>query len=173
MPKINLILNLLCKEYFSTQSANDPYFRSMPIMFGVDNPQCQTPEVQSLVSQFTLYGNLIAGLLSAVTSPKLGSLSDRYGRTRLIFITTGGTLVGEVIFILAATYPDTISVQWLLLGFFLEGLSGSFTASMALIGAYNSDCTPGEAECSLWVLSCLSLWGHSSWTNYCGLYCGS
>ena len=141
MPKINLILNLICRQYFSSQSTTDPHFRSLPIIFGVDNPQCQIPEVQSLVSQFTLYGNLVAGLLSAVTSPKLGSLSDRYGRIRLIFITTGGTLVGEVIFILAATYPDTIPVQWLMLGYFFEGLSGSFTASMALIGAYNSDCT--------------------------------
>lgn len=120
----------------------DPNLQLMPVILGSDNPQCQTPEIQSRVSKFTLYCNLIAGLLSAVTSPKLGSLSDRYGRTRLLAFSMVGMLLSEVIFIIAATFPETVPLQWLLLGYFFDGLCGSFSASMALTHAYSTDCTP-------------------------------
>lgn len=114
----------------------------MPAVLGGENLQCHIPEVQSLVSNFTLYGNIIAGLLSAVTSPKLGSLSDRYGRRKVLACMILGLLVSETITILAATYSDILHVQWLLLGFVFDGLAGSFTAGMAVTFAYASDCTP-------------------------------
>lgn len=114
----------------------------MPVVLGGENPQCQIPEIQSLVSYFTLYGNLIAGLLSAVTSPKLGSLSDRYGRKKLMACMILGLLVSEIITLLTATYSDILPVQWLLLGFVFDGLAGSFTAGMVVTFAYASDCTP-------------------------------
>ncbi|KAI4151569.1 MAG: hypothetical protein L6R39_001997 [Caloplaca ligustica] len=142
VPKVNLILSLICREYFAEQQFNDPNFSAMPVMFGADNPQCQIPAVQSLVSKFTLYGNVITGLLAAVTSPKLGSLSDRYGRTRMIAFVSTGMLVTEIVTVLAARMPDTFPVNWLLVGYVCDGLSGSFVASMALTNAYVSDCTP-------------------------------
>ena len=113
-------------------------------MLGSDNPQCRIPEVQSLVSKFQLYGSLISGLLAAVISPILGELSDRYGRTKMISISTFGLLLSEVMTILVATYPDMLSVNWILLGFFFDGLGGSFIAAMALSYAYASDCTVPE-----------------------------
>lgn len=114
----------------------------MPVVLNGENPQCQIPEVQSLVSNFTLYSNLIAGLLSAVTSPKLGSLSDRYGRKKVMACMVIGLLVSDTITLLTATHPDILPVQWLLLGFVFDGLAGSFTAGMAVTFAYASDCTP-------------------------------
>ncbi|KAL8733215.1 MAG: hypothetical protein Q9166_002232 [cf. Caloplaca sp. 2 TL-2023] len=142
VPKVNLILSLICREYLAEQQSKHPDFYIMPVMFGTDHPQCRIPAVQSRVSKFTLYGNVITGLLSAVTSPKLGSLSDRYGRTRMITLVSFGMLVTEIITVLAARMPETFSVNWLLLGFVCDGLSGSFVASMALTNAYVSDCTP-------------------------------
>lgn len=116
----------------------------MPVILGSDNPQCRIPEVQSLVSKFTLYCSLIAGLLSAVTSPKLGALSDRYGRTRMISFTIFGILISEIVTICVATYPDVFSVKWILVGYMFDGLGGSFIAAMALSYAYASDCTIPE-----------------------------
>ena len=113
----------------------------MPVIVGSDNPQCEIKEVQVLVSKFILYGNLVAGILSAFTSPKLGALSDRYGRSRLIACTTIGMLMNETITIIVATRPDMFSVGWLILGFALDGLCGSFIAAMAITNAYASDCT--------------------------------
>lgn len=116
----------------------------MPVILGSDNPQCRTPEVQSRVSRFTLYSNLISGLLSAVTSPKLGSLSDQYGRTKVLALISVGGLASEVIIILAASFPKAVPIQWLFLGYFFDGLLGSFTAAMALTHAYSTDCTPPQ-----------------------------
>ena len=144
VPKLNLILSLICQEYFSDRSIQDPTFHMMPVILGDENPQCRIPEVQSLVSKFTLYSNLITGILSAIVSPKLGALSDRYGRKWLISCTTLGMLLSEAVTILVARYPDIFSVKWILLGFFFDGLGGSFIAAMALSYAYASDCTAPE-----------------------------
>ena len=113
----------------------------MPVVFGINNPQCEIPEVQSLASKFTLYQSIIAGLLSACTNPSLGALSDRYGRRKIIAFTALGMLLSELILIIAAIYPDMVHVNWILLGSVFEGLSGSFIAALALTNAYASDCT--------------------------------
>ena len=141
VPRISLIVSLVCKEYFSERSLRDPSFSMMPVILGDENPQCRIPEVQSQVSKFTLYLNLAAGLLSAIVSPKLGALSDRYGRKWMISITVLGTVLCEAVIVIVARYPDTFSVNWILLGYTLDGLGGSFTAAMALTFAYASDCT--------------------------------
>lgn len=116
----------------------------MPVILGSDNPQCQIPEVQSLVSKLTLYCSLISGLLSAVSSPRIGAFSDRHGRTRMVALSTLGILLNETVNICVATYPDTLSVNWILLGFVFDGIGGSFIAAMALSYAYASDCTIPE-----------------------------
>lgn len=141
-PRINLILNLVCREYMSEQQAQNPGQSFLPIMFDGDNPQCRSPEVQARVAQFTLYGNLIAGLLSAITSPKLGAISDRYGRTKVLALTSMGVIAGDALVIMAAVRPETFPVNWILVGYALDGLSGSFTAAMAIANAYATDCTP-------------------------------
>ncbi len=116
----------------------------MPVILGSENPQCQIPEVQSLVSKFTLYIGLISGILSAIISPKLGALSDRYGRTRMISLCTLGLLINEIVIICVARYSDVLSVKWILLGSVFDGLGGTFIAAMALSYAYASDCTIPE-----------------------------
>lgn len=142
-PRINLILDLICREYISDRQLVDPSFTMVPVDFNNgNNDQCRIPEVQSRASLFTLYTSLIAGLLSAITSPKLGALSDRYGRKRILIITSTGTLCGEIITICAAKYPETFPVPLLLLAFALDGLTGSFIVAMAMANSYATDCTP-------------------------------
>jgi MFS family permease len=91
---------------------------------------------------FTLYAGLISGILSAIIAPKLGALSDRYGRKKIMLITTSGMLIGEVITIVVANFPETFPVNFILLGYIFDGLCGSFIASMALSHSYATDCTP-------------------------------
>ena len=141
VPKLNLILSLICKEYQDERMATDPGFHMLPVIAGSDNPQCQIPEVQALVSKFTLYGSLITGIISAFITPKLGALSDRYGRKGMICFSSVGLLINELITIVVARCPETISVNWILLGYVFDGLGGSFIAAMALSFAYASDCT--------------------------------
>lgn len=141
VPRIDLIISLICEDYFAERSLHDPSFHIMPVILGDENPQCRIPEVQSLVSRFTLYCNLAAGLLSAIVSPMLGALSDRYGRKLMISVTILGTLLCETVIVVVARYPNTFSVNWILLGYAFDGLGGSFVAAMALSYAYASDCT--------------------------------
>jgi len=92
----------------------------LPVTIGESNPQCNTAAVQKNVAAFNLVLSALAGGLSAFTAPKLGSLSDRYGRTRLIVIASCGGLLNETITILAAKFPDVIDYRVLVLGSFFE-----------------------------------------------------
>ncbi|KAM0716624.1 hypothetical protein Q7P37_008069 [Cladosporium fusiforme] len=146
-PKINLILQLVCRQYIDERANADPGFTRLPVDFsGGDNDQCRIPEVQSRVSVFTLWINLITGLISASASPKLGALSDRYGRKKIIVVTSIGTILAEIIIIIAASRPETINVEWLLVGAALDGLTGSFIVAMAITNSYITDCTPPAAR---------------------------
>ncbi|KAI2468939.1 MFS general substrate transporter [Annulohypoxylon bovei var. microspora] len=142
VPKLNLIVDLICRDYFSERQLLDPDFTFLPIVMGGDNPQCNDPRVQKNVATFTLIISALTGALSALTAPKLGSLSDRYGRKRLMVMASCGGLVNEVVTILAAKYPETVSYHWLVLGAFFDGITGSFTAGSILGHSYTSDCAP-------------------------------
>lgn len=133
---------MVCRRYVADQTLIDPAFIFAPVVLGGDNPQCNIPAVQRSVATFTLTIGVMTGVLSALTAPKLGNLSDRYGRTRLITIASCGGVLNEVITIFAAKYPDVIDYHWLLLGAFFDGLAGSFTAGNILGSSYAADCTP-------------------------------
>lgn len=136
------ILDLVCRKYFADRRAADPDFMFNPVLLGGDNPQCRIPEVQRNVATFMLVMNLATGLLSAVVAPKLGHLSDRYGRTRLMAIASCGGVCAEIITILAAKFPEVVNYRWLVLGSIFDGLTGSFTTGSILSQSYTSDCTP-------------------------------
>lgn len=142
VPKLNLIVDLVCRNYFSDRQILDPDFTFAPVIMGADNPQCNIPEVQKSVATFTLILSALTGALCAITAPKIGSLSDRYGRKRLMVIASCGGLVNEVITILAARFPDKVDYHWLILGAFFDGMTGSFTAGSVLGHSYVSDCAP-------------------------------
>jgi len=142
VPKLNLILQLVCREYFI--QSNDAVSINVNLkhtLLDSDNKKCRIPEVQALATKFMLYLTIVAGILSAIMAPKLGALSDRFGRLKLLIITSLGAFCGEIITILAGTYPDLVHYRWLLVGAALDGFCGSFTAGMALTHAYAADCT--------------------------------
>ncbi|KAJ4864798.1 major facilitator superfamily domain-containing protein [Trichoderma breve] len=142
VPKLNLILDLVCKQYFADQQLINPHFTYKPIVLGSDNPQCNIPEVQRNVATFMLGLNLIIGGLSAIVAPKLGKLSDRYGRRKLMALASCGGLLSEVVTILCAKYPQVFNYRWMLVGAMFDGITGSFTAGSILSQSYTSDCTP-------------------------------
>lgn len=130
-------MDLVCTEYYASEDNPDPI--SGPMDPGRD--RCQNDAVSSRSSLFLLYGSLCSGILSAITSPKLGALSDRWGRKKFMIMNTVGALGGEILTILAAKYPQTVHVNWILVGYCIEGLSGSFIVGMALAHSFASDCT--------------------------------
>ena len=139
-------MDLICRDYFAERSTHDPTFHMMPVILGDDNPQCKIPEVSARTTKFLLYGTLISGILAAIVSPKFGALSDQYGRLRLLCLGTLGIVLQEIVVICVATWPDKLSVNWVLLGFMFDGLGGSFIAAMAISYAYASDCTSPQTR---------------------------
>ena len=113
-------------------------------MLGEQNEQCRDAHVQALVARFQLYSSLLSGIFSALVAPYLGALSDRVGRKKVIAFSTLGAFTEGLLYIAVGTHPRTISIYWLLLGFLLDGLCGSFTAFMSVSLAYASDATPPE-----------------------------
>ncbi|KAG9237981.1 major facilitator superfamily domain-containing protein [Amylocarpus encephaloides] len=140
IPKINLIISLICREYY-TEKSKTTMFSSTP--FGDDDDMCHSnADIQVIVTKFTLTITIIVGTLSAVMSPKLGALSDRYGRIKVLCVSSCGSFMTEVITVLAASFPETVHYKWLLAGAVFEGICGSFTAGFAITHAYAADCTP-------------------------------
>ena len=100
---------------------------------------------------------LCTGSFSLIVAPRVGHLSDRYGRRRLLALASCGGLLGELVTILAAKYPQAVDYRWLILGATFDGMGGSFTAANILIQAYTSDCTaPSRRAVSMgFVHTCL------------------
>ncbi|EFX03099.1 major facilitator superfamily MFS-1 [Grosmannia clavigera kw1407] len=141
VPRLNLIIGLVCRGYFADREHSDG-LQMLPIVPGADNPQCQVPAVQRSVATFSLAISVVSGSLGAFTAPRLGALSDRYGRKMILVIASCGGLFGEIIIILAAKYPDVVHYNWLIGAAVIDGLAGSFTTGSVASHAYTSDCTP-------------------------------
>lgn len=101
--------------------------------------------------------NMVTGILSAIIAPKLGHLSDRYGRTKLMSMASCGGIVTEVTTILCAKFPDAVDYRWLVLGSVFEGITGSSTSASIFSQSYTSDCThPSQRAVSIgYVHACL------------------
>ncbi|KAI0017630.1 MFS general substrate transporter [Xylariomycetidae sp. FL0641] len=141
VPRLDLIVDLVCHQYFADRKLVDPDFTFKPVIMGAENPQCNSAVIQKNVAAFTLILSALTGGLSAITAPKLGALSDRFGRKRLMVISSFGGVLNEVITILAAKYPESVDYHWMILGAFFDGIAGSFTAGSVLGMSYTSDCT--------------------------------
>ncbi|QDS69756.1 hypothetical protein FKW77_010165 [Venturia effusa] len=140
VPKVNLVLSLICHEFLREESHVNPYniFAALP------DDRCRVPEIQSKVSVFKLSMSVISGSIAAVVAPKVGELSDRYGRLPMIVWINMGMIINEIIVIFTAQFPNTVSVHWILVGSVFDGLGGSFIAAMAVSHSYASDVTPAS-----------------------------
>lgn len=78
---------------------------------------------------------MTAGLLGALSTPVLKSLSDQIGRK---FVVIGPLIHGSLVSFLL-WFPNTLDMRWLLVGHAVEGLSGSLIATMSISQANITD----------------------------------
>ena len=137
MPKMNVVTSLICRKILGDNPASNqahPRHEGMSmddmkqnqttsaIIIGEHNPQCSIDTVESATSILMLYGNLIAGVIGAITAPFWGKLSDKYGRVKPLAAASTIILGSEVIFVLIAKLPEAISLNWIFLAWTLEGI---------------------------------------------------
>lgn len=143
MPRTNIVISLICRKVLSAHADSGDAMQHTrrhgagtmaqamdgtanhtagAVVIGDYNPQCSIDSVESATAMLQLYGNLIAGILGAIAAPIGGKLSDRYGRIRPLAAASTVILVSEIMMIIIAKLPDTFSVNWIYITFFLEGL---------------------------------------------------
>lgn len=143
-PTFNLVISLVCRRHFAQRERMNPDLPILPVLIGEENRQCQSPEIMALVSRWVLLLTVSAAICSAIISPKIGALSDRFGRTKLLVVTSIGLILDDVAMILSMWYPDILGLEVIIAGSIVAGCFGSFTAVLALANSYATDCTAPE-----------------------------
>ncbi|CAI7564936.1 unnamed protein product [Penicillium manginii] len=147
VPELNSIFVLICHQQYSESENNlkNPIGQSEskgPDLFKELNNCLGNEHAQVQLSQFLLYSEMTSGLLGALSTPILSSLSDRIGRRRILACTAVGPLIKEVLLLFLLWYPDSIDVYWLLVGYAIEGLSGGLIVSISTSQASIADLVP-------------------------------
>jgi MFS family permease len=114
---------------------------------------------QADVSRLIVYCQFTAGILSAITAPILGSMSDRIGRKPILALSTTGILLYNAVMLLILRYPDAIDVRWILVGYAIEGLGGTYITAIAASQAYITDLSSPRERATLfsYIQACTSL----------------
>ncbi|KAJ5542086.1 hypothetical protein N7461_008089 [Penicillium sp. DV-2018c] len=105
-------------------------------------------KVQSDLSQFYIYGQVLSGILGAIAGPNLMGVSDKIGRKPILVFSVLGPLIADVIVLAALYYPDEVDVRYLLIGYAMDGLSGSIITATTASQAYISDISTPENRAS-------------------------
>ncbi|KAJ9489583.1 hypothetical protein VN97_g3691 [Penicillium thymicola] len=139
IPEFNATLSLICHQRYSIgrPPAHEPT-EELKKCFA-------NKHAQSDLSRFLIYGQATAGLLGAFATPILSSLSDRVGRKPILACTIVGPLLYDTLMVLVLRYPDWIDMHWLLVGYAIEGLSGTTITATATSQTYITDLTRHSA----------------------------
>ncbi|KAK9321730.1 major facilitator superfamily domain-containing protein [Lipomyces orientalis] len=151
-PKINIILSLVCREYYAKQQGMlEPSVALWANLAGSDvvralegdvDEICQVAEVHATASTVTMWVGLLTGLLGTFTSAWLGALSDRIGRRPVLMIGVLGPFLADLTIIIAARWSNLKSYNLYYLAAFFDGGTGSYILVVAMCHSYATDCTP-------------------------------
>ena len=99
--------------------------------------------VQEKVSQWSVYCSMCSGIPSLVSTTILASLSDRYGRKKMLFIALFGTLLKMSFCSFAIWFK--LNIYLMLVTSVLEGCAGGWVTVVSISFAYVADLTrPGK-----------------------------
>jgi MFS family permease len=159
VPEFNANLALVCHQRYApstSQPGQSPgkltLMEELELCLGDKNAQAD-------VSRLIVYCQFTAGILSAITAPILGSLSDRIGRKPILALSTTGILLYNAVMLLILRYPDAIDVRWILVGYAIEGLGGTYITAIAASQAYITDLSSPRERATLfsYIQACTSL----------------
>ncbi|KAK9369498.1 major facilitator superfamily domain-containing protein [Lipomyces kononenkoae] len=133
-PTLNALLTLVCRAYYMQPS-------DLEALDGIE-PDCQTAGVHAAVSRFAMILQLLQGIMPAIVSPRLGALSDRFGRRPILALAALGPLCSTTILVAATKSTGPRAYILVLMLPILPQLTGSLTTIKITAKAYVTDCTP-------------------------------
>ncbi|KAI0748590.1 MFS general substrate transporter [Daedaleopsis nitida] len=112
------------------------------------------PVVQAAVAKLSVIMTTTMGVLSCMTTAWWGSMSDRYGRTRVLGCAVVGVLTMDLCFLSVFWFYRYIpgGYWFLVLGPLVEGFLGGQALIGGTIHAYMSDCTPPAGRSGIFSL---------------------
>ncbi|KAI0930891.1 hypothetical protein AcV7_004954 [Taiwanofungus camphoratus] len=141
-PRIEIYIQLICEAY-------------KPEYTGGQREMCSSdPTIQAAVAKLALAMTASMGVLGCLTTAWWGSLSDRYGRTRVMSCAAIGLLCTDFDFILVSKFWKVLpgGYWFLICGPVIEGLLGGMNLTTAAINAYAADCTDNGSRSRIFSL---------------------
>ncbi|CAI2162721.1 3579_t:CDS:2 [Funneliformis geosporum] len=135
--RVQFYLKTVCNDYYSGLLPPN----SLSLDSSEDDP-CNNAEIQAMASRFMMILNLFTASPAFFTLGPIGSLSDRKGRRISLIIGIAGSLISTLNILLVGNFLESLGLYFLVIGGFLEGLSGGFYTLAAASHAYTTDCTP-------------------------------
>ncbi|KAI0957937.1 hypothetical protein AcW1_006164 [Taiwanofungus camphoratus] len=157
-PRIEIYTQLVCEAYKpeytigrgADRDDEPPLFsimKKLPSLVPLDDngwELCSSdPVIQAAVAKLSLVMATCTGILGCLTTAWWGSMSDRYGRTRVMGFSALGLLWADCSFILVCKFSKVLpgGYWFLVCGPLIDGLLGGMSAVTAAIHAYMADCT--------------------------------
>ncbi|KAJ7632793.1 major facilitator superfamily domain-containing protein [Roridomyces roridus] len=151
-----ILPNLLLQEYSIGKTTFPPSFDiALGNTSAPDTSECATdPVVAAEVAKLSTVITTTMGILGCLTTAWWGSVSDRFGRTRILGLTLFGLLVNDLIFLFVTLNRGRVpgGYWFLVLGAVLEGLAGGFSTGSATSHAYLADTTSSSERSRIFSL---------------------
>ena len=104
-------------------------------------------QTQSRTSQFEFYANLCFNVPALLAVALYGSWSDAFSRKIPLFFAPVGSILYSIVMLLSSIYMES-SVYFILIGQFLDGLTGGFACFLMAAFSYSSQVTTERSRTS-------------------------
>ncbi|KAF9122528.1 hypothetical protein BGW39_009693 [Mortierella sp. 14UC] len=155
-PQEQLIIKIICKEYFrerETRSeeeggtmlfSNQSFITNQPSGFHDDS--CNSPPVVALAALVLGRVRALKYISGFFTIGYLTSLSDKYGRKPLIYMTLVPAMLTQLLIVYMARPTSNLGIGILYADGLFMGLMGAGILLEPCLNAYVADCTPREGR---------------------------
>ncbi|KAK3829284.1 MAG: major facilitator superfamily domain-containing protein [Benniella sp.] len=136
-PITYLIIKIVCRRY---QQSNNLLFDGDMLYAPEDS--CDAPEIQAMGATLMSRTTALEIAIGIFTIGYYTSLSDRYGRKFLIYLTLVQGLIQQALIFYMSRPTNTLGLWALYVNAIFKGLSGAGMLLDPSLSAYTSDCVP-------------------------------
>ncbi|KAF9400827.1 hypothetical protein BGZ94_005378 [Podila epigama] len=104
-------------------------------------PECLAPEIQAYTAKVLAVAEVLGAVTGSLSIGYYTSLSDKYGRARVMSVSSVNTLWVLLALILQGKFWDQVGLALLIASSFVGGILGGWGLGMTLTLAYAADCT--------------------------------